>query len=104
VTDDGFSTDPEALARHAGEFDGLAERAGKIAGDLNQTLDGLGKPWGDDEVGQSFASVYSGPSDTTRAGLTGTSDHLDDMGSRLKAMAAAYQNVDSAAHNRFDKA
>jgi uncharacterized protein YukE len=101
MTNDGFSTDPAALARHAGEFDGLAERAGKLAGDLNRTLDELGRPWGDDEVGTSFAAVYSGPSAETRTGLTGTSDHLADMGARLKAMASAYRDVDAAAHDRL---
>lgn len=101
MTNDGFTADPAALARHAGEFDGLAERAGKLAGDLNGTLDELGKPWGDDEVGTSFAAVYSGPSDATRTGLTGTSDQLTDMGARLKAMATAYHDVDAAAHDRL---
>jgi len=62
----GFSTDHERLTRHAGEFGGLAERAGQIAGDLNHTLDALGKPWGDDEVGHSFAAVHTGPAEETR--------------------------------------
>ncbi|MFD1051122.1 hypothetical protein ACFQ1S_39115, partial [Kibdelosporangium lantanae] len=61
----------------------------------------LGRPWGDDEVGTSFAAVYSGPSGETRAGLAGTSDHLTDMGTRLKSMASAYENVDSTARDRL---
>jgi uncharacterized protein YukE len=100
---DGFSTDHEALARHAADFPGLAERAGSIAGELNQTLDALGTPWGDDEVGQSFSAVHSGPSQQTRAGLAGTSGHLDDMGTRLTTMAAAYENVDTDAATRIGK-
>jgi uncharacterized protein YukE len=100
---DGFSTDHERLARHAGEFTGLTERAGKITGELNTALDGLGRPWGDDEVGQSFAAVYSGPSQDTRTGMDATSGHLDDMGTRLQAMATAYRNVDANAGNRIDK-
>jgi hypothetical protein len=103
MTHDGFTTDPATLVRHAGEFDGLAERAGRIAGDLNGVLDDLGKPWGDDEVGDSFAAVYSGPSDSTRTGLTGTADHLTDMGARLKAMAGAYEEVDTNARTRLDR-
>jgi hypothetical protein len=100
----GYTTDPEALARHAGEFDGLAERAGTIAGDLSRALDSLGAPWGDDEVGRSFAHVYSGPANATRTGLSGTSAHLTDMGARLKAMAGAYQNVDDTTRTRLDRA
>ena len=54
-------------------------------------------------VGASFAAVYSGPSDATRTGLTGTADHLTDMGARLKAMAGAYEDVDTNARTRLDR-
>ncbi|TCO65610.1 WXG100 family type VII secretion target [Actinocrispum wychmicini] len=101
---DGFRSDHETLARHAGEFDGHAEQAGRIAGDLTHTLDALGKPWGDDEVGQSFASVYSGPSEQTRTGLDAAAGHLTDMGTRLRTMAAAYRDVDTDTRHRLDKA
>jgi uncharacterized protein YukE len=94
---DGFRVDHEALARHAGEFGDLAGRAGKIAGELNTGLDALGSPWGDDEVGQSFSAVYSGPSRQTRSGVDAAAGQLDDMGTRLKTMAAGYRDVDSNA-------
>jgi uncharacterized protein YukE len=99
----GFQSDHESLARHAGDFSGLAERAGKLAGELNRTLDSLGRPWGDDEVGESFSAVHSRPADQTRAGLDAVSGRLDDMGTRLTAMATGYRDVDAAARNRIDK-
>lgn len=101
---DGFSSDHATLARHAGEFADHAEHAGRIARDLNQSLDGLGEPWGDDEVGQSFASVYSGPAQETRTGMDAASGHLTEMGTRLRAMATAYRDVDTDARHRLDKA
>jgi uncharacterized protein YukE len=99
----GFESDHERLARHAADFDGLTERAGKLSGELNQTLDALGTPWGDDEVGQSFAAVYSGPSGQTRTGMDAVPGHLGDMRTRLTEMAAAYRDVDAATRNRIDK-
>jgi uncharacterized protein YukE len=99
----GFESDHESLARRAGDFAGLAERAGKLSGELNRTLDALGKPWGDDEVGASFSAVHSGPANHTRTGLDAASGHLDDMGTRLSTMAAGYRDVDAAARNRIDK-
>jgi uncharacterized protein YukE len=54
---DGFLADHERLARHAGDFGGLAEQATSIAGELDRTLDALGESWGTDDVGQSFAAV-----------------------------------------------
>ncbi len=99
----GFESDHERLAKHASDFAPMVERAGKLSGELNQTLDALGTPWGDDEVGQSFAAVYSGPSGQTRTGLDAVSGHLDDMQTRLTEMAAAYRDVDANARNRIDK-
>ena len=99
----GFHTDHERLAKHAGEFGGLAERAAKIAGELNRTLDALGQPWGTDEVGQSFAASYSGPAQQTRAGLDAAAGHLDDMGARLAEMAKRYRDVDTAVSDRMAK-
>ncbi|ALG13637.1 WXG100 family type VII secretion target [Kibdelosporangium phytohabitans] len=100
---DGFRTDSERLTRHAGEFGGLAERASSIAAELNRTLDSLGQPWGKDEVGQSFAAIYSGPSTAIRSGVDTASGQLRDMGDRLTAMARAYRDAESSAADGFDK-
>nr|WP_042195651.1 WXG100 family type VII secretion target [Kibdelosporangium sp. MJ126-NF4]CEL22139.1 hypothetical protein [Kibdelosporangium sp. MJ126-NF4]CTQ92920.1 hypothetical protein [Kibdelosporangium sp. MJ126-NF4] len=100
---DGFRTDHERLAQHAGEFGGLADRAASIAGELNRTLDSLGQPWGKDEVGQSFAAIYSGPSTDTRSGVDGAAGQLRDMGDRLTAMARAYRSADSSAADGFGR-
>lgn len=98
---DGFRTDHERLTRHAGEFAGLADRAAAIAGELNRALDALGQPWGKDDVGQSFAAVYSGPSGETRSGVDAAAGQLRDMGERLTAMARAYRAADASAADSF---
>ncbi|MET0238188.1 MAG: WXG100 family type VII secretion target [Kibdelosporangium sp.] len=99
---DGFLTDHERLAQHAGDFAGLAERATAIAGELNRNLDALGQSWGTDDVGQSFSAVYTGPSQETRRNIDAASGRLGDMGDRLTAMAAAYRDVDAAAARGLD--
>ncbi|CAM3620774.1 WXG100 family type VII secretion target [Kibdelosporangium persicum] len=99
----GFLTDYERLTRHAGEFGGLAERAASIAGDLNRTLDALGQPWGNDEVGQSFSAVHSGPSRDILGSLDAAAGRLRDMGDRLTAMAKAYRDVDTSTADGFGK-
>ena len=100
----GFRADHESLARHAGDFAGLAERAGSIAGELNRGLTELGKSWGQDEVGQSFGTVYSGPSEETRKGLDAVSGRLTEMGTKLTAMATEYRTVDESAADGIGKA
>ncbi|MET0132603.1 MAG: hypothetical protein ABW215_03320 [Kibdelosporangium sp.] len=93
---DGFRSEHESLARHAGDFAGLVDRAGSIAGELTGLLDSLGRSWGADEVGQSFSAVYNGPSAETRKGADAMSGQLDDMRTRLTTMAAAYRDVDES--------
>lgn len=100
---DGFRSEHTALTQHAGDFNGLAERAGKISGDLSGLLDSLGQSWGSDEVGQSFTAVYNGPSQETRKGLEGLSGQLDDMATRLTGMATAYREVDRGTAGRLGK-
>jgi hypothetical protein len=92
---DSFQTDPEQLASDAGEFHGLAERAGRIHADLRTTLDSLGHPWGDDDAGRSFAEVYAAPADETLGRLAALPSQLGDVGGRFVAAAKTYQNADA---------
>jgi hypothetical protein len=88
---DSFQADPEQLASDAGEFHGLAERAGRIHADLRTTLDSLGSPWGDDDAGRSFAEVHAAPANDRLAALPG---QLGDVGGRFVASAKTYEDAD----------
>jgi hypothetical protein len=92
---DAFQADPEQLATHAGQFEGLAERAGRIHTDLRTTLDSLGAPWGDDDAGRSFAVVHAGPADETLTRLDALPGRLGDVGTRFVASARTYADAES---------
>ena len=91
---DGFQVDPEQLATDAGEFHGLAERAGRIHADLRASLDALGSPWGDDDAGRSFADVHAAPADETLGRLQALPGQLGDVGGRFVASAKTYDDAD----------
>ena len=92
---DRFQADPEQLASDAGEFHGLAERAGRIHADLRTALDALGSPWGDDDAGRSFAEVHVAPATETLGRLAALPDQLGDVGSRFVASAKTYADADA---------
>jgi hypothetical protein len=92
--DHEFRVDPDQLADHAGQFDGLADRAGQIHGELRTTLESLGSPWGDDDAGRSFAEVHSGPADETLGKLGALPGQLGDVGTRFVASARTYDDAE----------
>jgi hypothetical protein len=88
---DGFRTDNELLARRAGAFDGLAERAGRIDSDLRAEVEAHGPCWGDDEVGRAFAEGHVGSAQAAFAGIGALPGELTELGARLSATAATYE-------------
>jgi len=95
---DGFRTDNELLARRAGAFDGLAERAGRIADHLRTEIEAYGPCWGDDEVGRAFAEGHVGPAQAALAGIGALPGGLADLGARLVATATTYAESDHTSH------
>lgn len=103
-TGDGYRADADRLASQGGLFEGLAERAAAIHRDLADVLDPLGRCWGTDQVGQSFAAVHSGPADNARGQLSGLSERLDSVGVRFTDTAAAYLDTETSGAERLRSA
>ena len=97
----GFQADGERLAIQAGEFPGLAERAGAIHRELSGTLTDLGACWGSDSVGQSFAAAHVEPADATIGRLGALPGQLGSVGTRFADTGSAYQAQDAAGAGRF---
>lgn len=93
---DGFQADVEALADRAGQFGGLADRAGAIHRELTGSLTGIGSCWGNDAVGQSFGAAHVAPADGTLTGLGALPDRIDGVGGRFAGTAQAYREQDTS--------
>lgn len=101
---DGFRTDNELLARWAGDFDGLAERAGRIADDLRTEVEAYGQCWGDDEVGHAFAEGHVSPAQAALAGIGALPDGLTELGGWLAATARTYVQAERTSHTAISGA
>ncbi|WP_020668135.1 hypothetical protein [Amycolatopsis nigrescens] len=97
MSEPGFQVDQERLASGAKEFDGLVERAAKIAAELDQALDGAAAAWGSDQVGQSFAAAHGGKAEEAAERLRGLAGGLSGVGESFTAAAAKYRAGESDA-------
>ena len=92
---DGFDVDADQLIARAGEFSGLAERAGAIHRELSDALASVGPCWGNDSVGQSFAAAHVAPADTTLGSLGSLPSLIGEVGTRFGDTGAAYRDLDA---------
>lgn len=99
----GFEADPERLRSHAGELDGIAQRAGRIAADLQRAVEDSGAPWGSDAVGQSFATAHEGPAADTLSRVSELPGGLAGMGQKFTDAASRYTEVEDAAVSAIDE-
>jgi hypothetical protein len=96
---DSFRTDNEALFHRAGAFAGLSERAGRIVGDLTDRLSSYGECWGDDAPGQAFADCHVEPATAALQAIGTLPGGLLDVGGRLTATAARYDESELSGEN-----
>ncbi|GAA2964022.1 WXG100 family type VII secretion target [Actinokineospora diospyrosa] len=94
---DRFEADSERLAHRAGQFDGLAARAGSIHRELADLVSATGACWGGDAVGLRFAASHAGPAHQTLKALGALPGKLDDVGDRFRDTARAYRRTED--HN-----
>jgi uncharacterized protein YukE len=91
----GFRSDLGQLSKHAGEFEGLAGQAQRIADTLRQAVAAAGDCWGGDDIGTNFARSHCGPADQALDDLGAMPGKLRDMGAKFAATAATTRQVDA---------
>ncbi|MEV6232138.1 hypothetical protein AB0L88_30195 [Saccharopolyspora shandongensis] len=91
----GFRSDIGQLTKHAGDFDGLAGEARRIADTLRQALDAAGDCWGGDDIGENFARTHCDRADQALDGLGALSGQLGEMGAKFAATAATTERADT---------
>jgi hypothetical protein len=99
----GFEVDAARLASRAAQFEPLVDRLGAIHRTLTDALSD-GACWGTDAVGRSFGSVHATPADDALSRLSGLSDRLTSVSTRLTETAGTYQAVDGSAAEHLKSA
>jgi len=94
---EGFEVDADRLASRAAQFEPLVGRMTAIHRNLDDALSTDGACWGTDAVGRSFGAVHATPADDALTRLSGLSDRLTSVSTRLTETAGTYRAADDSA-------
>lgn len=96
-----FVLKPWELRGEAREFEKLGGELAKAVTTLEQGLAALGAPWGTDQPGSGFATVYGQARGELVGGLRGLAGRVAGIGAGLHTMAARTADADSSAASGF---
>ncbi len=89
-----FSVDPWEMHGEGREFEKISNDFARATLGLEQSLAGLGTPWGADEPGSGFAAEYQQARETLLGALHGIADRLGEIGTGLHGMADRVTDTD----------
>ncbi len=92
----GFRISPDSLLTAAQRTQRAAEDLAAATEKLRSRVLGAGSPWGGDEMGTVFASVYTEGTQLGLEVLNELAQHLDEMAASLAQMSANTQATDEA--------
>ncbi|MFB7665031.1 hypothetical protein ACFC1R_13920 [Kitasatospora sp. NPDC056138] len=94
MADGQFDIKPWELQGEGREFESISNDFARASMALSSGLEALGEPWGDDQIGEYFGTVYKG----ARDGIVESMDHLSEqigkIGDGLQQMADAVSSTD----------
>ncbi|MFC4069392.1 WXG100 family type VII secretion target [Actinoplanes subglobosus] len=98
----GIEIDPEAIRSAARQLAGAAEDIGALTDRFLADLEGLGAPWGTDDLGTLIGVAHDAVLDAALDCCDGNLDTLDSHVESLTAMADGYDRAESDNAQSFD--
>ncbi|MGW3230905.1 hypothetical protein [Kitasatospora sp. NPDC001095] len=96
-----FVLRPWELHGEGREFEKLGGELAKAVTALEEGLAAIGAPWGADQPGSGFATVYGQARGELVGGLRGLAGRVTGVGAGLHTMAARTADTDSSAASGF---
>ncbi|MFG2103774.1 WXG100 family type VII secretion target [Micromonospora echinaurantiaca] len=90
----GFQVDPEALRASAESLDRSVDRMAEVLEQFESTVQGLGEPWGGDDLGALIGELYLGIHDLAMSCFEGNGEVLGQFAAGLHTMADAFEEAD----------
>lgn len=100
MSDSDFSVNADAMGPAVEGLKSLGDRLGQITQHLESTLDGLGKPWGDDKNGHNFFQQYGKSRDQVLTGMASMTDATHGVATGINTMIKGYNNINDNAKER----
>ncbi|MFI9387385.1 hypothetical protein [Kutzneria sp. NPDC052558] len=97
MADSNFSVNTDGMVPAVDGLKSLGDRLQQITQHLESTLDGLGKPWGEDKNGESFFKQYGTSRDQTLEGVSSMADATHGVAAGIRTMINGYTSIDDKA-------
>ncbi|MFF3516216.1 WXG100 family type VII secretion target [Streptomyces sp. NPDC002573] len=91
-----FDVDTGVLRTQGGNFVDLGGDFSNASKRLEDTLEGLGKPWEDADFGEVFGQVYTPIRDGILTSMGSLAKRLQQIGHNLQDMAHGYDGADAS--------
>jgi len=93
---------PESLRRAAQELLGVAEDTDGTLQRFQGEIEGLGQPWGNDDLGSMIGAVYEAALAMVMNCFVTNLDTVDGYSERLDLAAGDYEGTDAESATRLD--
>lgn len=96
---DSLNVTPAGLRAAADHLADVSARMQRLRQSLNSRVDTLGRPWGDDETGRSFADGddgYLAQKESVNGSVDAKTKLLDDYAGILRTAADSFEQQDNS--------
>ncbi len=97
-----FDVDHRMLKIQGEEFSEIGKGFVIAAGELKRTLQGIGSPWGRDVIGGPFDVVYQPVKDGMLDSMESLGERLKKIGTNLRHMGDAYEDVEERTREAYE--
>ncbi|WP_019632904.1 WXG100 family type VII secretion target [Actinomadura atramentaria] len=96
MTTNGYTVQPETLRAAGRELSAAGDRLAQEWSALKSTVEGMGQPWGGDDIGSIIGESYAAIEEQADESFGGAAEDLSAFGEKLAAMADNHENAEQA--------
>ncbi|GLW65269.1 hypothetical protein Arub01_35130 [Actinomadura rubrobrunea] len=90
----GYAIRPETVRQAAKELTAAGDRLAQEWQSLVGTVEGMGAPWGNDDIGMLIGESYLAIQETANESFTGAADDLRAFGEKLTLVADNHEKAE----------
>ncbi|MFC6880079.1 MULTISPECIES: WXG100 family type VII secretion target [Actinomadura] len=94
MTADGYTIRPDTLRSASSGLKAAGERLSSEWKDLVAKVEGMGQPWGGDDIGMLIGESYNAIQEQADESFTGAAEDMAAYSEKLKAMADNYEKAE----------
>jgi hypothetical protein len=89
-----FDIDKDVLRTQGGAFINIGTTFGAASKRMQDSLEALGAPWAEDDLGELFGTIYEPLRDGIFSSMDALGEQLQEIGHKLQGMATRYNESD----------